>query len=99
MQQRKPKPAPGSNPGTSTLCDNSVMEFGKHQGAALRDIPDRYLGFLWKRDGYGFSTFGERRDFPGALADYIERRFEAKRARTPRRLWPKYLQERARHQF
>jgi len=98
-QQRKPKKlAPGSNPGASILCDDDVMQIGGHKGKPLRDVPDQALGWLWRPDGAGFCAFGRRVGYPGQLAEYIERRFEAKRATMPERRWPKYLHQRATHE-
>ena len=81
-----------------TLADDSVMQIGRHKGKPLRDVPDQALGWLWRPDGAGFCTFGQRVGYPGQLAEYIERRFEAKRATMPEHKWPKYLHQRATHE-
>jgi len=71
------------------LTSDDRMPIGKHYGKRMRDVPDRYLGWLWK--DATFRTFGTRRGVAGQLADYIDRRFALKRAMTPEKKWPAYL--------
>lgn len=71
------------------LTDDDAMPIGKHRGLRLKSVPDRYLGWLWK--DATFHSFGTRRGWPGQLAEYIDRRFSAKRARLPEKKWPAYL--------
>jgi len=82
------------------LTDEDIMQYTpRWRGKLMADVPDKVLAWFWRTDGLGFCDFGVRRGYPGQLAEYIERRFEAKRQAMPEKRWPKYLQQRARVPF
>lgn len=83
-----------------SLTDEDVMQYTpRWRGKSMAEVPDRVLAWFWRTDGLGFCNFGVRRGYPGQLAEYIERRFEAKRQAMPEKRWPKYLHQRARVPF
>lgn len=82
------------------LNDEDTMQYTlRWRGKPMAKVPDKVLAWFWRTDGLGFCDFGVRRGYPGQLAEYIERRFEAKRQAMPEKRWPKYLQQRARVPF
>jgi hypothetical protein len=80
-----------------SLTDEDIMQYTpRWRGKSMAEVPDKVLAWFWRTDGLGFCDFGVRRGYPGQLAEYIERRFEAKRQAMPEKRWPKYLHQRAR---
>ena len=51
------------------LTDESTMPFGKHKGDKLKDVPNKYLMWLWEQDWLKEKYLG--------LYLYIEDNFDA----------------------